>query len=127
MRYLLGLFLLIPCAASAQQGIQNVHEVALSTSSITQTISIGTTALDVAATTSSGTVSGAFAIEVYNVAGSSQTINCGFDQAVSTSKASVWYGREVPPGVGVTWQKQSGRKLWCVAPFFTVATITQMK
>ena len=66
MKYLLGLFLLIPCVASAQQGIQNVHEVAIGTNTIVQTVDVDSqTPTDVAATTSSGTVGGYFAIEVF--------------------------------------------------------------
>lgn len=126
-----GLFLAAVVPASAQSGVQNVHEVATSTSSITQTISIcGTTRIDVAAATSSGTLAGHFAIEVYNVAASSQTVVCGFDSSLSKDVTSVWYGREVAPGTGTIWQKLSSRILYCIngiADSCTRATITQMK
>lgn len=126
-----GLILAAAVPAAAQSGIQNVHEVATSTNSITQTISIcGTTRLDVAAATSSGTLAGHFAIEVYNVAASSQTVVCGFDSSLSNDVTSAWYGREVAPGSGTVWQKLSNRILYCIngiAASCTRATITQMK
>lgn len=126
-----GLLLAAAVPAAAQSGVQNVHEVATSTQSITQTISIcGTTRLDVAAATSSGTLAGHFAIEVYNVAASSQTVVCGFDSSLSNDVTSAWYGREVAPGSGTVWQKLSNRILYCIngiAASCTRATITQMK
>lgn len=126
-----GFFLAGAIPAVAQSGVQNVHEVATSTNSITQTISIcGTTPIDVAAETSSGTLAGHFAIEVFNVAASSQTVVCGFDSSVSRDVTSVWYGREVAPGTGTIWQKLSNRILYCIngiAASCTRATITQMK
>ena len=125
-----GLFLAAAVPAGAQSGVQNVHEVATSTNSITQTISIcGTTRLDVAAATSSGTLAGHFAIEVFNVAASSQTVVCGFDSSLSNDVTSAWYGREVAPGSGTIWQKLSNRILYCINAISgcTRATITQMK
>lgn len=126
-----GLLLAAAVPAGAQAGVQNVHEVATSTQSITQTISIcGTTRIDVAAATSSGTLAGHFAIEVYNVAASSQNVVCGFDSSLSKDVTSEWYGREVVPGSGTIWQKLSNRILYCIngiAASCTRATITQMK
>jgi len=109
-----------------------VHEVAQSTNSIIQTINICNTdgALDVANATSSGTLAGHFAIEVYNIAGSTSTVNCGFDVDLSTNLYSAKYGREVAAGIGVSWQKLSNRKLYCMTQNSggcTRATITQMK
>lgn len=133
MKYLLSLILLSLCAsAHAQQGIQNVHEVATSTNSITQTISLcgSAGAVDVANATSSGTLAGAFAIEVYNLNSSTSTVNCGFDPMLSTTATSVWYGREVLAGIGVYWAKMSFRKLYCATQNSggcTNVTITQMK
>ena len=129
MKYLIGLLLLLPVAAKAQQGIQNVHEVATSTQSITQTISVCNTAIDVAAATSSGTLAGAFAIEVYNVSASTQIVVCGFDPMLSSTITSPWYGRELAAGVGMTWQKFSYRILYCINQIAGCSrvVITQMK
>lgn len=138
MKYLITIFItLFSSTCYAQQGIQNVHEVALSTNSITQTLALCASSggscsgsCDVAQNTSSGTLSGSFAIEVYNPSASTSTINCGFDPMVSTAATSVWYGREVTAGSGVYWAKQSGRKLYCMtqnSSGCTYATITQMK
>lgn len=133
MKYLL-LLLLCP-SAYAQSNIQNVHEVATSTGSITQTISLcNTGASDVAAATSSGTLAGSFGIEVYNLAASTSTVNCGPNIAVSTNQGSAFYGREVPAGSGVYWGIASTRKLYCltqnssgVGGSCTRVTITQLK
>lgn len=142
MKYLISIFLLIPCAAYAQQGIQNVHEVANSTGSITQTEIIcssgpyraaggtNTGVVDVANNTSSGTLSGYFGIEVYNLTASTNSLACGFDLMLSTTSGSVWYGREVPAGVGLYWAVQAGRKLYCATlnpTGCTYATVTQLK
>lgn len=116
MKYLISLFLLLPCAAHAQQGIQNVHEVATSTRTLTQTISIcfNTNPVNVTAATSSGTIAGAFAIEVYNLASSTATLNCGQDLMLSTQPSSAWYGREVPAGVGLYYAvPPATRKTYC--------------
>lgn len=136
MKYLLGLFLLLPLSAHAQQGIQNVHEVATSTTSVIQSIAICATGgansgvVDVAAATSTGTVAGAFAIEVYNLASSTNTVNCSFDQSLSTASTSAWYGREVVAGAGVYWAKMSYKKLYCMtqnSSGCTTITVSQLK
>lgn len=134
MKYLLFL-LLSACAmsANAQSNVQVVHEVALTTSTITQSINICNTdgALDVTAATSSGTLAGSYAIEVYNLAASTSTINCGQDTSLSTASTSGWYGREVPAGVGVYYAvPPSVRKTRCMTQNSggcTRATITQFK
>lgn len=131
MKYLLGLILFIPCMARAQQGVQVVHEVATSTNSITQTINLlAATVTDVATTTSSGTLGGYFAIEAYNPATSTSTVNCGFDLSLSTTIGNAWYGREVPAGVGVYFAVLSPRKLYCMTQNSVGATrltVTQFK
>ena len=134
MRYLYLLALLgVAAPAAAQSNIQYVREVALSTNTITQTISlcVANGADDVTARTSSGTLAGAFAVEVYNLAGSTSTINCGQDVSLSTASTSVWYGREVPAGVGVYYAvPPSTRKTRCMtqnSSGCTQVTITQFK
>lgn len=130
MKYILfALLTLTGVEASAQSNVQVVHEVAQSTNSITQTISVCNTAIDVAATTSSGTLAGAFSIEVYNVGASTQIVNCGFDPSLSATVTNAWYGREVPPGVGMVWQKLTNRILYCINAIAGCSrvTITQMK
>jgi len=134
MKYLLFVVLsLIGVSASAQSGVQNVHEVALTTQTLTQTISLCASggAVDVTAATSSGTLAGAFAIEVYNLASSTNTINCGQDVALSTASTSVWYGREVVAGTGVYWAvPPSTRKTRCMTQNSggcTQVTISQLK
>lgn len=117
--------------AHSQAGVQIVHEVAQSTSSIIQTINLCNTGpVDVAVATSSGTLAGHFALEVYNPTASTNTVNCAFDISVSTNIYSVWYGREIFAGGSVLWQKLSNRKLWCLTQNSggcTRVTITQMK
>ena len=135
MKYLLlAVLSLAGISASAQSNVQNVHEVALSTVTITQTISICASgaAVDVTAATSSGTLAGAFAIEIYNLAASTNTINCGQTTSVSSAVTSNWYGREVPAGVGVYYAvPPSTTKTRCVTQNSvggcTRATITQFK
>lgn len=128
---LLAAFCAMP--AAAQSGIQNVHEVATSTQTITQTINVCASggAVDVTAATSSGTLAGAYAVEVYNIAGSTSTINCGQDVSLSSASTSAWYGREVPPGVGVYYAvPPSTRKTRCMTQNSggcTRVTITQLK
>lgn len=130
MKYLLAIFILTPCAASSQ--ITNVHEVATSTNSITQTMSLCASggAANIASLTSSGTLSGSFAIEAYNPIASTNTINCGFDQALSSAILNGWYGRELPAGVGVYWAIPSNKILRCItqnSSGCTRVTVTQFK
>lgn len=119
--------------AFGQSGVQNVHEVALTTTTITQTINLcaANGADDVTARTSSGTLAGAFAIEVYNLAGSTNTINCGQDVSLSTASTSPWYGREIAAGIGVYYAvPPSTRKTRCMtqnSSGCTRVTITQLK
>ena len=135
MRYIIIAFLAMLGAipAAAQSGVQNVHEVALSTGSITQTISLCASdgALDVTAATSSGTLAGAFAIEVYNIAASTNTINCGQDVSLSTAAGSAWYGREAIAASGLYYAvPPSTRKTRCMtqnSSGCTRVTITQFK
>ena len=145
MKYLISLFILTSFLTSfltaknsyAQQGITNVHEVATSTSSIVQSISICAVtggncqgACDVALATSSGTLAGYFGIEVYNQSASTNTVNCGFDVSLSTNSGSAWYGREVLAGIGVYFGALSPRKLYCMTQNSggcTKVTVTQMK
>lgn len=130
MKYLLAL-LLIPCVSRAQQGVQNMHEVALTTTTIVQSISVATqTPTDVALATSSGTLSGYYSIELYNPAASASTVVCGFDLMLSTLVANAWYGREVIAGSGVYWAVPSYRKLYCQSLSTTASTrvtVTQLK
>ena len=109
------LLIVLAASASAQQGITNVHEVATSTQTLIQTISMSATSarLDVAATVSSAPVGGYFAIEVYNTAASGTTLNCSFDICNSTAVANACYGREIPAGVGVYFATPQHRKLYC--------------
>ena len=112
MKSLILLFALAT-SASAQQGFTNVHEVALTTSTIIQSIALGTTTTDVAAGISSGVVSGYFGVEVYNQSSSSSTIVCGFDPSLSTAVGNIWYGRQVPAGIGVYYGVGNNRRLRC--------------
>lgn len=134
MKYLISAFLaLCVSSASAQSNVQNVHEVALTTTTITQTISLCASggATDVTAATSSGTLAGAWAVEVYNLAASTNTLNCGQDVSLSSTSTSAWYGREVPAGIGVYYAiPPSTRKTYCITQNIagcTRATVTQFK
>lgn len=122
MKSLLLMFLL-PAMAQA-------NEVATSTNTITQTISVSSyTPTDVAAATSSGTLGGYYKIEVFSIAGSS-TLNCGFDVMLSTLSASAWYGREIAAGTGFVFNVPSYRKLYCMTQNVSATTraiITQYK
>lgn len=128
MKFLFLFLALLPCSISAQ--VVDMHEVAKSTETRVQSVNVCNVTLDVANATSSGTLSGAFAIEVYNVAAATNTINCGFDANLSTNVYSAQYGREVPAGVGVYWGVISKRKLYCLSQNSagcTRATVTQFK
>ena len=136
MKYLLFALLSIGGAlpAAAQSGVQNVHEVALTTNTRTQTISLcaGNGADNVTARTSSGTLGGAYAIEVYNIAASTDSIVCSQDVSLSSNAYSIWYGREVPAGIGVYYAvPPSTRPTRCMtknsAAGCTRVTITQFK
>lgn len=95
--------------------------------------------LDVTNATSSGTIAGAFAVEVYNPATSTSTVNCGLDVMVSTAISSAWYGREIVAANGITWQYRQGtatgaamklKKVYCGTQNpsgCTRVTITQFK
>lgn len=101
MKYLIAAILLFPCATRAQS-FTSVHQIYLTTSTIVQTVSVtSATATNVASATSSGTLSGYYAIELYNPLGG-YLVNYGFDPMVSTQIASVWYGRELSTGAAIT-------------------------
>lgn len=129
MKYLIWLCLAVP--AAAQSNVQNVHEVALSTSTIIQTVAVTSqTYVDVSAASSSGTLAGRFAIEVYNPSANASAVVCGFDVALSTLVANAWYGREIGAGLGVYWAVPSSRKLYCQTLSTTASTrvtVTQIK
>lgn len=132
MKYILWL-LLTAAPAGAQGNIQYVREVALSTNTITQTVNLCDTsgAADITAATSSGTLAGSFAIEVFNIAASTVTVCCGQDIMLSTNTNSAWYGREIAAGVGVMYAvPPSTRKTYCMtknASGCTRVTVTQFK
>ena len=95
----------LPMSTYAQYQTHPVQEVAQHHANA-QTISIcaSNSPLNVTGATSSGTLTGSFAVEVYNLAASTVTLNCGFDPTVSTASASGLYGREVAAGVGQLFQ-----------------------
>ena len=127
MNFLLFLFL----GMASAQSVQVVHEVAQSTQTVVQAVDVSSyTPTNVSAATSSGTIAGTFAIEVYNLAANSNTINCGFSTSLSTISTNAWYGREVAPGTGVIYQVLSKTPLYCMTQSITAttrATITQLK
>lgn len=109
--FLLGVELFAPNPKAQAQ--MSIREVAQSTNTITQTINLSTAPTDMALATSSGVVGGYWAIEVYNVAASSNAINCGFDVSLSTLPGRAFYGREVPAGVGILYQVAANRRVYC--------------
>lgn len=121
----------LPMSQASAQQKQPVQEVAGDHGNA-QTISLCASngALDMTNATSSGTINGSFSIEIYNLAASTVTINCGFDASVSSTSTSGYYGREVAPGIGVTYQV----RLPTVKPFCmtqnssgcTRVTVTQL-
>ena len=125
---LLLAFLSLPASLHAQ-AVTNVHEVATSSVSVVRSIYVCATPIDVVAATSTGTINGSFAVEVYNIAASTLTVNCGFDASVSAASTSANYGREVAAGSGVYWGVAvPARKVWCVGSTgCTRVTITQLK
>lgn len=125
--YLLALFGLLASPAFAEW---EVHEVA-NRDAVSQTISVSSyTRTNVTSATSTGTVSGAFLVEVYNT-DSSDVLNCGFSVSLSTISSEAWYGREVRPLTGVTFQiNPSALTVYCMTQDVaatTRATITQLK
>lgn len=134
MKYiLLAILSLLGVSASAQSNVQNVHEVAFSTKTLTQTINLCNSggATDVTAGTSSGTIVGAYALEVYNLAASTNTIVCGQDVMLSSQPSSAWYGREIPAGIGLFYAiPPATRKTYCFtlnSGGCTRVTVTQFK
>ena len=126
------LALWIGSAQAQQQVVQEVAQI----DGVIQTVNVASqTATDVTAAMSSGTIAGAFAVEVYNFNAATSTLNCGFSPSVSTVTTSAWYGREVIAGAGVLWQLRQGigspiRKIYCLTQNttgITRATVTQMK
>lgn len=121
MRYLISLLFLVPVCAHAQQGTQNVHIVYSSTNTIIQTATLCVTdgATIITAKTSSGTLAGYQAIEVYNPDTSTTTAVCGFDPMLSTQTWSAWYGIEIStvganvPNVSRFFYTPSSSPLYC--------------
>ena len=132
MRFIFFAFFFLTPMAVRAQAIQDVHEVARSTETRVQPISLCAAhgADHVVSRTSSGPLSGAWAVEVFNTATATSTVNCGTDVSVSTNVYSVWYGREVPAGVGVYWAVTTKQTLRCMTQNSggcTQVTITQLK
>lgn len=131
MKLLLTLLMALPALSYGQAGIQDVHEVAKSTQTITQTFTVGIGSIAVAqSATSSGSLNGSFAVEVYNPIGNS-TLNVGFDVSLSTNINSPFYGREVAAGTGVYYATPSGNRPLYIKSQSTSAvqkvTVTQFK
>lgn len=135
------LYILIPMAeVHGQFQQQSVQETANQDGNV-QSVNICASggAVDVTAATSTGTISGAFAVEVYNLAASTSTLNCGFTLNVTSASTNAWYGREIPAGVGIYFGLRQNivstataglRKLYCMtqnSSGCTRATITQVK
>jgi len=79
-------------------------------------------AVNVASSTVSGALAGAFFIEVYNNS-ADDTINCSFDALVSTIPANAYLGREVPPKTGVGFMADFDKmELYCKSQSVTAAT-----
>lgn len=131
MKILLTLLMGLPALSYAQVGIQDVHEVAKSTQTIVQSFSLAANAIaNAASSTSSGTLLGSFAIEIYNPIGNS-TLNVGFDNCLSTTSSNVCYGREVAAGTGVYYAVAPNTKPLRVRSQNTssaqIITVTQFK
>ena len=86
-KILAALCLLFFAKVGNAQGAQIVREVAQSTNTIVQTINLCQTdgAVDPTSLTSSGTVPGYWAVEVYNPVASTTTVNAGFDVSLSSN------------------------------------------
>ena len=129
MKYLLSLFLLIPCMSHAQQGGQYVNTVYGSTNTITQTVNIGSvTVTNLTTAISTGTISGGYlAIEIYNTLAGNKIVY-GFDAALSTFTNSVWYGRELATGTAITLYVPSYRPVYALSTVATSSvTVTQFR
>lgn len=88
--FLAGLLL----TATSAFAIMEVHEVA-NHEAVSQTIDVSSvTPTNMTSATSSGTLAGAFQVEIYNVSVTSP-ISCGFSSSVSTISSEAWYGREI--------------------------------
>ena len=137
MKLIISFILLFPIQVSAQQYAAPIfHEVATSQSNVVRTISLcnnGTptnSGINVTSQTSTGTIAGYFAVELYNPVSSTSTINCGFDTGVSTSIYTTSYGRELPPGAGVIYQVSQNNIPYCLTQNgtgCTQLTVTQFK
>ena len=124
-----SIILLFALASSAwsQQGFFNIHEVALTTATIrTVNITTGTAgvidAVDAALQTSSGTLVGYFAIEIFNPAANTDTVVASFDTLISTALSSQYYGREIAPGTGLYLAVPRYRTLYVATKSAAVAT-----
>lgn len=132
--------LLIPSAAKAQ-GLSYTLETATSSGTIYSVGIASQPAVDVTSITVGGILYGGYALEVYNHAGSTSTINCGYNSLVSTSEFNVGgsnpgaintnYGREIAPGQSVVYHILQGKlHLFCMSQSVkgpTAATITQLR
>lgn len=119
MKYLALLaFLFLPSKAHAQfGGVMNTHQVYLSTNSVIQSITLcqtSKTGVDVAATTSSGTLVGRTAMSLSIPAVATTTVVCSFDYQVSTAQWSVWYGLDISTGAPTYIYAPDYDKVWCM-------------
>ena len=130
MKYFISLlFIFAPHLAHSQ--LLTVQETAVS-SATTYTVGIASQpAVDVASITANGYLMGAYAIEIYCPSASANTINCGFDNQVSTTSTNKYYGREVAAGTGVVFHVSIPFiKLFCMSQSIvggTRCTVTQLK
>ena len=131
------LFSLFASIVMAQQDF-TVQEAAFRDAVVQSALLDTGKATDVTAATSSGTINGTWAVEVYNNS-STSTINCGFSPSVSNSSMTAaglaWYGREVLPKIGMYWAFRQGKgspakNVYCkpqAVDGATVVTVTQFK
>jgi len=131
------LFSLLASLVMAQQDF-TVQEVAFRDIVIQSVLLDTGKATDVTAATSSGTLSGVWAVEVYNTS-STGTVQCGFSPSVTSSSQTAaglaWYGREILPKVGMYWAFRQGKgspakNVYCKPQAVdggTVVTVTQVK
>lgn len=121
-------YVLMPSKASAQT---YAWDSAISSGTV-WTINIASqTSVSVSTAVNTGALAGAHVIEIYNLASNNKTINCSYTSGVSTTSTNNYYGREIPPGVGVQYGILVGK----ITPFCqtqdttasTRVTITQIK
>ena len=133
---LICLVFMLAAGSAGAQSIQYTQEVAKSSMTI-YTVAVGsapviaTENVDITSLAPTGKLTGAYAIEIFNVASSTNAIVCSQDVRLSNTLGNKFYGREIAAGTGVVYNVLQGSIIvYCQSKStagITYATVSQVR